>query len=218
MHDCDIRRGKLSCPLIYPISALETRLRKDKGVVMGQAVADLPDPLESANPSDAKSADDLLSQMAGDEIDRLLAESDGEAPPVERRAIAPEAAAKAASETPAPAAPVNAPAAALVQAVDLDAVLDTAIADHHAAAEKSALHATAPAPVAAKPVDRSPQIELGEGARRVPLVLRPLEWLSSPLDPWPDQIREILGKVGLMTLINALAVLAYVLIFRRHHH
>jgi len=177
-----------------------------KGVVMGQAVADLPDPLESANPSDAKSADDLLSQLAGDEIDRLLAESDGEPAPPPKAAEATQP------------APTVAPAAQPAETVDLDAVLDTAVADHTAAAERSALHAAAHAPIIAEPVDQSPQIELGEGARRVPLILRPLEWLSSPLDPWPDQLREILGKIGLMTLINALAVLAYVLLFRRHHH
>jgi hypothetical protein len=169
-----------------------------KGVVMGQAALDLPDPLESAKPADAQSADDLLSQLAGDEIDRMLAESDGEpAPP-----------AKTAEGTQ----PVAVPPSAVAESVDLDAVLDTATA------ERSAPHTTNRASIVAKPADHSPKIELGESARRAPLILRPLEWLSSPLDPWPDQLREILGKIGLMTLINALAVLAYVLLFRRHHH
>ena len=44
---------------------------------MGQAVVDLPDPLEK-QPASASSADDLLSQLAGDEIDRLLTEADVE--------------------------------------------------------------------------------------------------------------------------------------------
>jgi len=46
---------------------------------MGQAVVDLPDPMEKP-PASATSADDLLAQLAGDEIDRLLTESDAEAP------------------------------------------------------------------------------------------------------------------------------------------
>lgn len=45
---------------------------------MGQAV-DLPDPAQVPATAAATSADDLLSQLAGDEIDRLLAESDAEA-------------------------------------------------------------------------------------------------------------------------------------------
>ena len=48
---------------------------------MGSATVELPDPLQSAGPAEAKSADDLLAQMAGDEIDRLLAESDSEPEP-----------------------------------------------------------------------------------------------------------------------------------------
>ncbi len=94
-------------------------------------------------------------------------------------------------------------------------MLETAAADHTASAERSALHAPANPKATAK--DNSAVIELGDASARLPLFLRPLEWLSAPLDPWPDQIREIIGKIGLMTLINALAVLAYVLLFRRHH-
>jgi hypothetical protein len=167
---------------------------------MGQSTVELPDPLQSTGPEPgaAKSADDLLSQLAGDEIDRLLAENESE----------PTAA--------APAAPDGAPSpAAVPAAVDLDAVLKTAAADRSPPAEKQALHAPASQPVAK--LDNSPQIELGPAPKRLPLFLRPLEWLSSPLDPWPDQFRDILGKAGLITLINALAVLAYVLLFRKHH-
>jgi len=174
---------------------------------MGQAVADLPDPGETASPAEAQSADDLLSQLAGDEIDRLLAESEGETPPAN----------KTAEHAPVPAAPAEIAKPAAAPVVDLDAVLDTAVAERTTAAERSALHGSTPTPVAVAPVAQEPQIELGDPARRVPLFLRPLEWLSSPLDPWPDQLREILGKIGLMTLINALAVLAYVLLVKGHH-
>jgi hypothetical protein len=43
---------------------------------MGKAPVDLPDPLEQQSSAPGVGADDLLSQMAGDEIDRLLAEAD----------------------------------------------------------------------------------------------------------------------------------------------
>jgi hypothetical protein len=167
---------------------------------MGQATVDLPDPLQNTQPAPAKSADDLLSQMAGDEIDRLLAETDSE----------PATAAGGAIATAQPGSPA-APGTA-----DLDAVLETAAAaDHPAAIVQTTVPAPAQPPVS---LDDSPKIELGDPVRGFPLLLRPLQWLSAPLDPWPDQLRDVLGKVGLMTLINALAVLAYVLLFRRHHH
>jgi len=49
---------------------------------MGQATVDLPDPLEPAlAPATPAGADDLLAQLAGDEIDRLLAEAEVEQAP-----------------------------------------------------------------------------------------------------------------------------------------
>lgn len=55
---------------------------------MGKATnANLPDPLNELSPTadGAVGTDDLLSQLAGDEIDRLLAEADIELPPVTER-------------------------------------------------------------------------------------------------------------------------------------
>jgi len=50
---------------------------------MGQAMVDLPDPLETPRAT-SLGPDDLLAQMAGEEIDRLLAEAEAETPPVRR--------------------------------------------------------------------------------------------------------------------------------------
>ncbi|HEV8606648.1 MAG TPA: hypothetical protein VGQ99_14835, partial [Tepidisphaeraceae bacterium] len=47
-------------------------------------------------------------------------------------------------------------------------------------------------------------------------LLRPLEWLNFPLSACSDVVRESLGKVAIMTLINALAILLYVLFLRKH--
>jgi hypothetical protein len=52
---------------------------------------------------------------------------------------------------------------------------------------------------------------------RLPIYLRPLEWINAPLEYCPEWVREAFGKVALLTLFNSLAVLLYVLIFRRHH-
>jgi hypothetical protein len=116
-----------------------------KGVLMGQAAVDLPDPSEVPNAPANGSADDLLSQLAGDEIDRLLSEAEVEkgpppstppVPPIEQsplsenatadeidrlfaaeaeKALAPASPAAAA---PAPAAPPPALAASTANAVD----------------------------------------------------------------------------------------------------
>src|SRR5687768_9013067 len=54
---------------------------------MGQATVDLPDPLESHSSAGLAGTDDLLAQLAGDEIDRHLGGADdaGEpAPPALR--------------------------------------------------------------------------------------------------------------------------------------
>ena len=53
-----------------------------------------------------------------------------------------------------------------------------------------------------------------EGPPKLPLYLRPLEWLSLPLSFCNDGVRDTLGKVAVVTLVNALAILLYVLIFR----
>ena len=45
---------------------------------MSQSVVELPDPMATEGVESAKNTDDLLSQLAGNEIDRLLAEADEE--------------------------------------------------------------------------------------------------------------------------------------------
>jgi hypothetical protein len=52
---------------------------------------------------------------------------------------------------------------------------------------------------------------------QTPLLVRVLEWINAPLSDLSDGAREALGKVALVTTLNAVAVLTYVLLFRRHH-
>ena len=51
----------------------------------------------------------------------------------------------------------------------------------------------------------------------LPFYLRPLVWLNAPMDALPEAAREAIGKVALLTLFNAVAVMIYVLVFRRRH-
>jgi len=242
---------------------------------MGQAVVDLPDPLEQ-QPGSASSADDLLSQLAGDEIDRLLTEANVDetaataadesvdaAPSVARSHDAgaestkhddgspvshvtepsqvaathprEEGATPATEPAPIDAAALDqvltnsaiaAPPAEPLPKIDIDQTLaaeaDAKLAPHtadldvdaaarhaepadHAAEERDGLLST----MAAESTDEDLDAPL-------PLWLRPLEWLNAPMEMLSDEIRVILGKIAILTLVNSAAVIAYVLMFRRH--
>ncbi len=54
-----------------------------------------------------------------------------------------------------------------------------------------------------------------DDAGSLPVYLKPLEWLNAPLDLLPQSVRDALGQIAILTLINAVAVLIYVFIFRR---
>jgi hypothetical protein len=228
--------------------------------------------------------DDLLAQLAGDEIDRLLAEADVERP-------APASAASSASAAPAPAEPspaVSPPVATNPPGDELDNLLSelnkepapastgegkektlteqvpdvlaqlavkapvtlaegaaaspapeaataeslenvmsaeerealslsnlqaaTAAAEQEdasaaAAAAKAAEAAAAPA------VTAPPEIAVPSGP--VNPVVRVLQWINKPLSFIPDAARDPIGKAAIVTIVNSIAVLIYV-VFIRH--
>ncbi len=269
---------------------------------MGQAVVDLPDPLEK-QPSSATSADDLLAQLAGDEIDRMLSEADVDASaaieetPVAPRAMTTTVAEGASNTSPAATTPaavddllasldVTSSAAPEISAgpsgtldpneidkllddaitpavaetapadegakVDIDQALafeaDANLAPHTAAvvaeaaddiAHAQASTIAAPATlVAPAPAGEADATESAESAERdgllatvvneardaqdddelapLPIWIRPLEWLSAPMDAFSEEARSFLGKAAILTLVNSAAVIIYVLMFRRH--
>lgn len=201
---------------------------------MGTATVDLPDPLNPPLPAESgvASTDDLLAQMAGEEIDRLLAEQEGEhlaAPAAPVRVPAPSSVSSPAGQAkPAdkeslhdylggltsdstagpvavatPAEPVKSPSAAAKTTAEL---LDEELAADEARAALSSKHfreSAEPGGSAAGAV--------------VPVPLRVLAWISSPLEACPDHVREAIGKVAIVTVVNAVAILAYALFFRAHH-
>ena len=65
----------------------------------------------------------------------------------------------------------------------------------------------------AEPILKSPP-PADDAPGKLPLYLRPLEWINLPLSRCTDDARDAVGKVAIVTLVNALAILLYVLIFR----
>ena len=206
---------------------------------MGKAALDLPDPLQ-APPEGAKtSTDELLAQLAGDEIDRLLAEVDSGQPPVSRAPfhvgppVGPEKELKADAAAPAPPAAAELPKPGPVEmdvAAEMDALFSAATAkDEAAAAEAKAAVAAAAAEAEAEttaaerdglkaPVTLAPAQQPAAAAdddAPLPIYLRPLEWLNAPLALLPESVRDIVGKFAIVTLLNAAAILVYVLVVRR---
>jgi hypothetical protein len=283
---------------------------------MGQAVVDLPDPLAAPPPSNLSGTDDLLAQLAGDEIDRLLAEADVEqrstptpagptaaavadaptsaassapstpgtsvaeplAAPAVANASAPSAAAPATAQSPVPAddeldALLNklndggsaslgstaAPPDGTAAAVDGDKSLIDRVpeilaqfpaaptspgASSYAVPATPAAAAVTPGTIAASTsaailaeatdgvmsaaerdalkigefpddVDASPGAKAESASSRLAPVIKLLEWINAPLSFVPDALRDTLGKVAIVTLVNSIAVLIYVM-FVRH--
>jgi len=202
---------------------------------MGQAAAapnTLPDPNDPVNgpaPAAAASADDLLAQLAGEEIDRLLAEADEERPapvaPDPAPMIAPTIA-PAPAPTAEPTAKVAATSIDTVEAMgdQLDALLKEIESPEPALTEAPAamttigqLGATTNNEVNAllgEPVGAS--AEVVDDGTPLPVYVRALEVVNSPFASMPNALREAFGKIAILTLFNSIAVLLYVLIFRRH--
>lgn len=207
---------------------------------MAQGTLDLTD-TPTAVSAAAPSADDLLARMAGDEIDRLLAEADlqesapaggdnqvagelpsvAEAEPVDGGAAPPDESTEIAVAVAADPAPVSKADEAL-----------TALPTESPAGEM-----TEPpepdAPVGAQLQDLFAKLDEAESApsaaegstgagaasgptgRWVRLALGPLEWINAPLAGYSDRVRAGLGWTALLTLANATGVLLYVLLVRR---
>ncbi len=215
---------------------------------MGQAAVDLPDPL-SAAPVSSGNTDDLLAQLAGEEIERLLAEADepkGQAPSAEQP-LEFEPTPTASSQSPVASvveAPTANPAGSAVpkEEVELNALFTQLEGSASPPPEVGEKPASAPAveePSAADALAEemledaavSGRAALANGAvpASVPsseterhtgestsLLIRLLEWMNRPLDCCSDQTRDLIGKIAILTTVNAGAVLAYVIIFRHH--
>jgi hypothetical protein len=229
---------------------------------MAQAAADPFDSIENA-PDSLASTDDLLSQMAGKEVDRLLADNEpaaAEPPPAPQPPPElPQAQSMTAqldqlftelqedSPAGAPAPEPDPKFESLAQGKERSALLEAAGFEGQAGSsaelegdsqdpineappqgpERSALlkaagfePADASADTAAPPsaaTETSPQDSAANiSMTPLPFYLKPLHWLNAPLDACPAMVRQLLGMAAIVTLFNAVLVLMYVLIFRKH--
>ena len=176
---------------------------------MGQSVVDLPDPLEQtqAEPLDsAGGVDDLLAQMASAEIDRLLAEGDIPREPT----VTHVGSALADGIVPLPHA-----AEPVMTALEREALANPAPSEPKPMLDIPPLAESHPVD---PPHTDAQTTDTDETAPEPPLpfYLKPLEWISRPMDAMPESVRVAVGKIALLTLFNALAVLIYVLLFRKH--
>jgi hypothetical protein len=187
--------------------------------VESPAIAPAPAPAESLSEADlAAGIDAVFSKIAADEpkpgSEAAQASTQGSIDPPARKVSVAQAAIHAVeAEGLAGDKPLTAQSdAALMESSLASAPVpdlsdpeptEADLADLEAAAEKSELSA----PIA--------HDDLPEANRPTPLLVRVLELFNSPLSACPESVREAMGKVAVITLVNALAVLAYVLIFRR---
>lgn len=154
----------------------------------GLVVADL---LDDPDAIDAAASSGFVAEPAAEEPEPTPEEqtpqpTPGAPAPV---AAAPKEAATAVPVTAAPSEPA-APAASPEQGgrgADVKALLDEA--------------------VASAPSDQPSAV--------VAMLLLPLRVLNAPFAGLSDRTRDALGQIGIVTLLNAIAVLAYVLMFRR---
>lgn len=211
-------------------TAVETSSKSD---------ATLPEPAEHSAQADAAvSADDLIAQLADTEIEKMIAATEdlkqtvdeaiapAEPEPVE--ALAPEpveapapelvepvsdaivAEAPAELESEAPM-PLEATDEVVVPLPDETSSLESAAADVARELEADAAIESARTTVshAAKPHARvSAGAIASTGAMAVARVVnRPVRGMS-------DSTRELVGSIAIITLVNAMAILLYVMIFR----
>lgn len=179
----------------------------------------------------------MLSQLAGEEIERLLAEAQAKpagtispvatSTPDNQQAVQSAAAAVDSAEKTDPpvAQAVAQPVLAPAQAADTPPA-DTSTGNKPPPPVASKQTPTAetpsqqkseqkspipqPAPAAAPPAE--PHADASE---HPPLYLRVLLAINAPLVRCPDNLRNALGAIAILTLLNSLGVLVYVLLFRR---
>jgi hypothetical protein len=238
---------------------------------MGQATIDLPagSAADSKPSKPVTNADDLLAQLAGQEIDRLLAESDTKpaplTPPTET--TMPDVQAKLeermkakeqADEAMSASAPTDSSLGVVASADGAKAA--TAATDEEFAAEVDALFkelnvspqdaqidsappppavASAAEPAVAGLIENATTAEeraalatdetlqpgdvpelrrildvKQEPEQRIPVYIRLLELVNAPFGACPQAVRDTLGKLAILTFMNSIGLLLYLVIFR----
>jgi hypothetical protein len=164
----------------------------------------------------AVDTDELLSQLAASEIDRLLAEADGKG----NSAATPASTGEAIADGPERAALLQAAGFDSPKAADSetsDSVIGQPTGDERSALLRAAGFESKDSRNDKPTKESSPAVAKPDDYDRpLPIFLKPLEWISAPLDACHPAIRSMVGKAGLLTLVNAIVVLAYLFFTRRH--
>lgn len=216
------------------------------------AQATLDPSVVDAQPEEAMGdTDELLSKLAGEEIDHLLAEAEAgrtaappapevkpeEPPPapvvtqedktaaqldellegMEGVAFEPREKTEAPPAAEAPVEPPPAPQAQTPPPVSEEARLEVLAAelqvDQPGAAAVSELEAKNPPP----PPTPASQPRSAPIDDHIPLMLWPLIAINAPFASCPKSVRRLLGKVAIVTLLNAVGVIVYVTVLKKHH-
>ena len=201
------------------------------GTGNGKAVAAAPSapPVAKGKP-EAKSAGATDAQFAA-EVDALFKELNvdpatmdaeaAEAVAANVAAAAPTAPVSSALETPPTALEASDPTPSDTSSETTDqpadqatsAVEKAALAVEAEIAADSASSAT-PKTIGNALVEVKQQQQHESSSDRVPVYVRLLEMVNAPLNAFPDSMRDLVGKLAILTLMNSLGVLLYILLFR----
>ena len=151
-------------------------------------------------PAEMPSDDELDALLRGEAPDETAYDGRPDAQDLAQAALAAEARDAATPDDHESDEPMSAAASAL--AAELDAELS-----EHAPADPD------PRPAAVVTAE-TPESPAGKPSG-TPLWVRPLVWLNAPLSALPSPLRDAMGKIGLVTTLNAAAILLYVAVIRR---
>jgi len=177
---------------------------------------DVPAASETAPTADAKSGSDAELQS---QLDSLFTTLENELPNLD----APQAAEPVAEPLPEPAVEVPS-AATLPMPPPVDVPADIANDDGHAVEPEldtspDKLPDTLPDADAALRSDvkalLDDAVHQAQPAQAPKLIVVPLRLLNAPFASLSDEKRDIIGQIAIVTLVNALAIMLYVIIFRR---
>ena len=112
-----------------------------------------------------------------------------------------------------PTAPRPAPTQTNIQSAPAAAAAPRELAT--TTAERDALALSDPADELPGPGELQALAGPIEDDRPLPAYLKPLEWMNAPLEMLPPTLRDVLGQIAILTLVNAIAVLIYVFVFRK---
>lgn len=180
-----------------------TQLSEPVAIAGGDVAEDAPSAVidavvekEIAEMAAASAAAQPTEDAFAAQVDELFKELK-DLPEAETAAAAPADKPKA----PAEAEPLSPAAAEIAAELDREANL----------AERAALQPAAPASTAEQPSAAAASDDDAPPS----VLVKVLEVVNSPVDSMPDTLRDALGKIAILTTMNALGVLLYLVLFRR---